>query len=268
MNNLTMSNHNIVDYVDTTDIKMSIDNIRKFQAVVKQTLKAEHDFGKIPGAGNKPVLLKPGAEKILMLLGVTSEYIFLECEKDYKNNFFAFTIKCILSRGGQKITEGIGHCNSMESKFRWRWVTEKDVPSGLSLDDLTSKTYNGQYGPYKKYRIENDDIHSIVNTIMKMAKKRSQIDATLTVGSLSDVFSQDFEDEEVEIQSEIKESNDKSNGIDMIVSFGEHKGKTLSQIAEINIDYIKYLSEKAHDMDLKNAASRLYLQKTKDDIPF
>lgn len=274
MNDLITSSVNVIENVDSADVAAGIKNIRKFQGVINNTLKKNYDYGKIPGA-NKPALLKPGAEKILMLLGLTSEYEFEEAVRDYKKGFFAFTFKCKLYKGSQKVTEGYGHCNSMENKYRWRWVNEKDLPSCLDSKELVSKTKTGKYGTYTQYRIENDDTYSIANTIMKMAKKRAQIDATLTVGSLSEVFTQDFDDVDAEIQSEIKDEADNGNGNigydDIIINFGDFKGKSLKYVAENNIEYLKYLSEKAYDKDLKNKAATLYLKlknNEDDDMPF
>ena len=56
------------------------------------------------------------------------------------------------------------------------------------------KEFNGSYGKYFKYRIDNDDPYTLANTVLKMAKKRAQIDAVLTVASLSEIFTQDMED--------------------------------------------------------------------------
>ena len=75
----------------------------------------------IPGTP-KPTLLKPGAEKIQMLLGVTSEYEVIERVQDYDKGFFAFTVRCVIYKNGMKITEGVGHCKhvkkSMSTKTR------------------------------------------------------------------------------------------------------------------------------------------------------
>ena len=43
-------------------------------------------------------------------------------------------------------------------------------------------------------RIENDEIFSQRNTLLKMAKKRALVDAALSAGRLSDMFTQDMED--------------------------------------------------------------------------
>ena len=43
-------------------------------------------------------------------------------------------------------------------------------------------------------RIENEDIADVYNTVLKMAKKRALVDATLTATAASDIFTQDVED--------------------------------------------------------------------------
>lgn len=45
-----------------------------------------------------------------------------------------------------------------------------------------------------EYRISNDDIYSLVNTILKMAEKRALVAATLIAVNASDYFTQDMED--------------------------------------------------------------------------
>jgi len=44
------------------------------------------------------------------------------------------------------------------------------------------------------FKIPSPDIYDQVNTILKMAKKRAMVDAALSVGRLSDLFTQDIED--------------------------------------------------------------------------
>ena len=47
--------------VSADEAKEKLKAIRLFQAVVKSELKENHDYGVIPGTGDKPTLLKPGA---------------------------------------------------------------------------------------------------------------------------------------------------------------------------------------------------------------
>ncbi len=150
----------VIDNLNLNQVQQIMGKIAQFQSVVQKTLKKEHDFGVIPGTGNKPTLLKPGAEKILMMMGVSSEYELIEKVQDYERGFFAYTVRCILKRNGEMITQGLGHCNTRE----------------------------------KRYQSDKQDPYTLANTCLKMAKKRSQIDATLTIASLSELFTQDVED--------------------------------------------------------------------------
>jgi len=159
----------IIDNVNLQQVSATMQKIAQFQAVVQKALKKDHDYGVIPGTGSKPTLLKPGAEKILMLMGLTSEYEVIERVQDYDRGFFAFTVKCALSKGDVKVTEGVGHANTRERRYT----------SG-----------------------RQQDAYTLANTVLKMAKKRAQVDAVLTVASLSEIFTQDLEDyEEIPQQS-------------------------------------------------------------------
>ena len=151
----------VIENVNLQQVSATMQKIAQFQAVIQKTLKKDHDYGAIPGTGSKPTLLKPGAEKILMLMGLTSEYEVIEKVQDYDRGFFAFTVKCTLSKGDVKVTEGVGHANTRERRYT----------SG-----------------------KQQDAYTLANTVLKMAKKRAQVDAVLTVASLSEIFTQDLED--------------------------------------------------------------------------
>jgi hypothetical protein len=55
-----------------------------------------------------------------------------------------------------------------------------------------------------EYRIPNDDIYTLVNTILKMAEKRSLTAATLIACNASDYFTQDMEDIQEHIGVEVE----------------------------------------------------------------
>lgn len=193
--------------------------IADFQKVVKETLQEDLDYGASFKGSKKPSLLKPGAEKILMLLGLSSEYEIMEKIQDYHEGFFAYTIKCTLLKGVIPITEGLGHCNSKE----------------------------------RKYEGDNQDKYMLGNTCLKMAKKRAQVDAALTVGSLSNIFTQDLEDM-VQFETEELKTMTKQEAEAVKLGFGKHKGKTLGQIFKEAPDYIEWLADNANDAKIKTAA--------------
>jgi hypothetical protein len=100
------------------------------------------DFGKIPGAGDKPALFKAGAEKMTSFFGLAPIFEDVETVEDWTGSnhggeqFFYYRQRCILFRGIKRIGSADGSCNSWEKKYRYRWVQENDVPTHLDKSKL------------------------------------------------------------------------------------------------------------------------------------
>lgn len=253
-NQLIVQNQSIslIDSVDITAVQSTMQKIATFQSVIQKSLKENHDYGIIAGTGTKPTLLKPGGEKICMMFGLNPEYDFLERTEDYKNGFFAYNIKCTLYRNGSAVSQGVGNCNSMEKKYRY--INSDTVPDGI--DASTVEKFTDKYGR-DKYKIPNPHIADLVNTILKMAKKRAFIDAVLQVASLSDVFTQDLEDIKefvAQEQNVAAENMSYEDAKKIKVSFGKYKGKTLGDLISEDHKYLTWLHDKSQDAVIKAAA--------------
>lgn len=132
---------------------------KMLQKFVKDMMVPDVDYGIIKGC-NKPSLLKPGAEKLCEIFGFSKQVEILNRVEDWDKGLFHYEVKVILvsKRTGITESEGIGCCNSLERKFK------------------------------------NQDSFSIVNTLLKMAKKRALVDAVLSATRSSGVFTQDIEE--------------------------------------------------------------------------
>lgn len=233
----------IIETVDIDNISTTMTKIAQMQSVVQKTLKQGHDFGEVPGT-NKPTLLKPGGEKICMLFGLNPEYEFLQVTEDYDKEFFSYNIRCTLFRNGQPVAQGVGSCNSKEKKYRF--INVDEIPENYMG---TSESFTDKYGR-QKYKINNPDICSLVNTILKMAKKRAFIDAVLQVASLSEVFTQDLED----MGDFIQQENDNSTmtleqATAIKINFGKYKGTTLGELVKKDGQYCDWLFSKNEKTD-------------------
>ena len=224
----------IIDTVDIENIANTMKKIAQMQAVVQKTLKNGQDFGTVPGT-NKPTLLKPGGEKICMLFGLNPEYTFLQTTEDYDKEFFSYNIRCTLFKNGQPVAQGVGSCNSKEKKYRY--VNVDKVPENYVgfQEPITDK-----YGR-TKYKINNLDICSLVNTILKMAKKRAFIDSILQVASLSEVFTQDLEDLQDLVQQEQESTLTLEQAKNLKMTFGKYKGSTLIDLVHKDAQYCDWL---------------------------
>ena len=191
-----MNKLNSLSIIDNTDIdsfKNTMSKIQQFQRLVRENLIKGKDYGTISGT-QKPTLYKAGAEKIVILGKLRSTFDVLNETKDYEREFFDFEIRWNLWAGDNLLVQGVGLCNSKEDKYRYRWITEKKLPSNVDKSKLVFRDKTGKYGNYREYRMINEDVCTLANTILKMAKKRALVDAALLVGSLSDLFTQDIED--------------------------------------------------------------------------
>ena len=165
-------------------------------------------FGTIPGCGDKPTLLKNGAELLCMAFRLASgTHADIN---DLGNGHREYTVTTTLTSGGELVATGIGSCSTMESKYRYRgselentgkpvpkeYWNKKD-PSTLGGKGFTAKKdENGRWMIFKKgdKKLENPDIADVYNTVLKMASKRSLIDAVLKATGGSCEFTQDLED--------------------------------------------------------------------------
>ena len=208
--------------VRLNDMKQKVELLQSF---FRNIMVEGQDYGKIPGT-DKPTLLKPGSEKLCEFYGY-SIGIDVEEQSNLESGYYRARVKVTLTsrRTGTVIAEGIGEANTMEGRYRWRWVPEDEVPPNLDRSALkarpsfrwvfeselpqgvnkaslqketrTSKKGN-PYTVYKidssLYRVPNDDPWSLWNTVLKMAKKRAVVDATLSATRSSGIFTQDVED--------------------------------------------------------------------------
>ena len=200
--------------------KGKLQAINQFQQIVHSNLIPEADYGVIPGT-TKPTLLKPGAEKIAKLLNLADEYEIIDRQEDWQKGFFRYLIKCKLRHIGSSVVvaEGMGECNSMESRYRWREAKRICPLCGAETIIKSKREFGGGWICFTKMggcgakwadgasevegqkigRVENEDIFSQVNTILKLSKKRALVDAALSAGRLSNVFTQDLEDASIKV---------------------------------------------------------------------
>jgi hypothetical protein len=171
------------------DVKAGVQLIQQVMAEVM--IKDVH-YGTIPGTP-KPTLYKAGSEKILTTFRIAAYPKEVDDLSTYDEARYRVKVHGIHQPTGMLIGVGIGECSSNEEKYKWRKpVCDQEFEETPEDRKRTVWKKSGQ-GPYqlKQVRMNPTDV---ANTILKMAKKRAQIDMTLTATAASDVFDQDLED--------------------------------------------------------------------------
>lgn len=130
------------------------------------TLKRGVDFGMIrkkngDAMTKNPTLFKSGAEKVAVAYGLCQRYFVESKIEDLENGFFYFMVRCDLV----KIVNGI------------EYVMTSSYGSGNTREGRTGSQscYDG------------------ANSALKMAQKRALVSAALSLGCMSDCFTQDIE---------------------------------------------------------------------------
>lgn len=187
----------------------ALKRVQELQAFVARVMVRDTDYGVIPGTGDKPALLQPGAQKLAEIYGFAIDFEDAGSTEDFDKPLFVYKKKCILTsrRDGRFICASIGSCNSREDRYAYRWVSEKQIPGGM--DKAMLKYRDTKYG--RKYRIANDDICGLANTMEKMACKRAMVGAVISATRSSGVFTQDVEDLPAEAFGNVEESRSWSN---------------------------------------------------------
>jgi len=197
------------------DVDTAQRRLKELQAFVQMYMHEGEDFGTIPGTP-KPTLYKPGADKLCDIYALADRYRVTSRTEDWDRNLFDYEVECSLisKRSGQLVATGLGSCNSFEGKYRWREQQRKCPTCGKEAIIKGKAEYGGGFLCWKKKdgcgakfeeddeaitgqpagKVQNEDIPTLKNTILKMAKKRAKVDAVLSATRSSGLFTQDIED--------------------------------------------------------------------------
>lgn len=196
-------------------VKDTIDAITAIRTLVAETMIDGVDFGSIPGTDKKKKnLLLPGAQKVVMYFNCRPAYTIERFELGDGHVEYLVNTLLINRATNQIVGAGVGSCSTMEGKYRYReaegeltdqpvpkayWDLRKEDPKKAAAliggpDYKTVKTDDGWMIAKKTgEKVENPNIYDIRNTVLKMSKKRSLVDASLGLSCLSEFFTQDME---------------------------------------------------------------------------
>lgn len=190
---------NDLQIIPVQEIKAQVNAI---QELMRGVMQEDTHYGKIPGCGDKPTLLKAGAEKLAMAfrLDIQTETEIVELDNDHRE--YRCTTSVYSMGSGTRLGNGAGCATTMETKWRYRTEnTGAEVPKEywktrnselLGGSQFSTRKIDGKWFIFHK--VEHDNPADYYNTCQKMAEKRSKVCAVLNVTAASDIFTQDIED--------------------------------------------------------------------------
>lgn len=184
----------------------------KILEVMRSVMRDGQHYGTIPGCGDKPTLYKAGAEILATTFALAPKFKITRTDMQGGHREYEIVCTMVHIPSGLELGEGVGTCSTMESKYRWRkgsrscpecgssaLLRSKDKPEWFCWRKkggcgVTFPVEDKRITEQNTDRVENPDIADQYNTVLKMAKKRAQVDATLTATGASDLLTQDLED--------------------------------------------------------------------------
>ncbi len=204
--------HHVTEQYEMS-VTQVVAHLTKVREVMAKAMKPDHHYGIIPGTP-KPTLLKPGAELLCMMFRLDPQYSAIPDHSCPPHVTYVSTCTLYHIPTAQRVASGMGSCSTREAKYAYRQGS-RVCPKCKKETIIKGKAeYGGGWLCYGKKggcgakfqdgdqgvesqvigRIENDDLASQENTVLKMANKRSLIAATLNATACSDIFTQDIED--------------------------------------------------------------------------
>lgn len=171
-------------------------NVQLIQQCLHGIMKKGTHYDAIPGCGDKQTLLKPGAEVILTTFRIAAEPSVEETTDGFDHTY-RITVRGIHIPTGNIVGYGVGQASTDEKKYKWRAaVCDKEYDN--TLESHRQIAYiKDRSGAVKEVKQVRQNPADILNTVLKMAKKRALVDLCLTATACSDIFVQDLDDPDI-----------------------------------------------------------------------
>ena len=144
------------------------DNLKHCELLTHDVLEKDVDYGIIPGVA-RDFLWDSGAAKIMAAFNCFPRYTMLKSTEDEKSISITMECSLISRQSRQVVSSGVGACSTRETKYKYRWVVNPE-DWGVPTKGLKRR----QDG---KYQVPNPETGELINTMVKMAAKRADIDA-------------------------------------------------------------------------------------------
>lgn len=175
-------------------LPFSIDQVQQQAQQIKDlmgaVMKKDTHYGVIPGTKNNS-LLKPGADLLLFTFRIALQTQIEDLSTDDCARYRVRAVGVHIG-SGVVIGEGVGECSTNEEKFKWRAaVCEEEynyTPEARRRAVFKTKWANGKPAGNQCIRQVRTEFADKANTVLKIAKKRAQVDLCHTALAVSDVF--------------------------------------------------------------------------------
>ena len=166
------------------------ENIAMAEQLVSIVLEKDVDYGHTPGTRGMG-LWDPGAAKICAAFSCYPDHEVIFHEETDQVISWMIQSKLVSHQIGKVVATGVGAASTRETKYKYRWVPDPEnygyTPA--QIEDLKTKKRDGA----TTWRIQNPEYGELVNTLLQMAAKRSEVDAAKNLPGVGSALRKLFE---------------------------------------------------------------------------
>ena len=158
-------------------IQQTTRSLALIQGMIQENLQDGRDYGHVPGVQGS-FLWDPGASLIMSSFNChTGQRRIIHFEDNDERVAVIVEVPVIDHMTGREVASGIGASSTLETKHKYRWVGN---PSEWGYNEEAKNTLKTRTGEDGKvfFRILNPEHDELLNTIIKQASKRAEVDAS------------------------------------------------------------------------------------------
>lgn len=207
----------VIEVRDMMSVEQMKEQVQIIQQMYASVMKRGVHYDAIPGTGKwvknqktgkteyvegKPVLLKAGAEKINFACRIGSDPIITR-EFDGFDTHFHIMARMFSINSGRTLGYGVGEGSTKESKWAWRKAVcheEYEATPETKRRIHWQKKYKDNYKEKDEFEAVEQvrqNPADIINTVLKMAVKRAEVDGCKKSTACSDVFDVDIDEDHI-----------------------------------------------------------------------
>lgn len=176
-------------------------SIALLQDMTRNLLKRGRDFGRTPGTASDG-LWDPGASLIIAGFNcyVGQRRVLRLVDEEDKISVIV-EVPIISRQTGKEVGTGVGAASTLEIKYKYRWQYPSELKDmGYSEEQITSLRTDKKHPG--RYRIDNPEHGELLNTLVKQASKRAEVDAAEALPGVASVLREMFDPRKQEGASE------------------------------------------------------------------
>jgi tellurite resistance protein len=170
------------------------ERIKRMVQIMTKVMIADKHYGKIPGCAQNS-LFQPGSQLLSVAFKLGHEPYRIEDLSTDDEKRYRVTDRVFIQGTDVTIAYGIGECSSSEEKYMWRRAVSDEEFEATEIDRRREK-FGKDYKTKQSYTTMQvrTNPSDVANTVLKMARKRANINGTIEALAASEVFTQDAED--------------------------------------------------------------------------